>query len=108
MRDDRKWPEDMLGGSTISAPECGTPRATCSHLPLKRGGIGGLRPPSLTTRTPMRSIGYVAKRPGGDHFRRCALIPTRLAALGDLPFSRGGGASGPTSSATQARVTRPA
>src|SRR5215216_2306281 len=32
--------------------------------------------------------------PGGDRFSSRALIPTRLAALGDLPFARGGGASG--------------
>src|SRR5262245_2812285 len=32
--------------------------------------------------------------PGGDPSQRCGWIPTRLAALGDLPFSRGGGACG--------------
>ena len=29
------------------------------------GGIGGLRPPFLAPRTPMRSIGFAPKRSGG-------------------------------------------
>src|SRR5215211_7415366 len=69
------------------------------HLPLKRGGIGGLRPPFLALRTPMWSIGYgaLARRVGIASGR--ALIPTRLAA-----FSRGGGASGIASSSIKGRV----
>src|SRR5215211_1577717 len=81
--------------------------------PLKRGGIGGLRPPFLALRTPMRSIGYgpLARRVGiAPRAKRS--IPTRLArlraGLGDLPFSRGGGARGTRVAKTLAqRVCEP-
>jgi phosphomethylpyrimidine synthase len=34
------------------------------HLPLEGGGVGGLRPPFLTQRTPTQSVGYAAQPAG--------------------------------------------
>src|SRR5262245_23337285 len=78
------------------------------YLPLKGGGIGGLRPPFLAQRTPMPCIGYVAKRSGWGstaHMIRSNATPTRPPSLRlavDLSLSGGGIPSQPPSSSSLA------
>src|SRR5262249_54784077 len=79
------------------------------HLPLKGGGIGGLWPPFLAPRTPMRSIGYGAPLRAGWGSRGTALETPprrspRLAAT--LPHS-GGGISESQSNPALHMSTRP-
>jgi itaconate CoA-transferase len=70
------------------------------HPPLEGEGIGGLGPPFLAPRTPMRSIGYApkqAKRSAGGRggvtadFKTSEITPPRLASLGDPPPPGEGG-----------------
>ena len=54
------------------------------YLPLKGGGIGGLRPPYLIT--PMRSIGYGAQRAGWGSSSRMTTPPRTAFGGPTLPF----------------------
>src|SRR5215470_5234475 len=64
-----------------------------------RGGRGGLRPPFFAPRTPMRSIGYGAKRAGWGELHRNVVFaarcghptPPAIATLGGRPSPCRGG-----------------
>src|SRR5437588_12948552 len=74
------------------------------HLPLEGGAIGGLRPPFLALRTPMRSIGY--PRSGREGVNRAAIkiTPPRIAH-GDPTLPLQGRVE--ASSRHRLRLTRP-
>jgi hypothetical protein len=56
------------------------------YLPLKGGGVGGLRPPFLAQRTPMRSIGYGAKLAGWGSLQAREIDPLPNASRSTSPF----------------------
>src|SRR5262249_60506394 len=74
-------------------------------LPACGESIGGLRPPSLALRTPMRSIGYGAKRAGEGDCPRTR--PLRNAPHPDpLPASEGRGCTEIQARSARARRKR--
>src|SRR5262245_22978432 len=77
------------------------------HLPLKRGVTGGLRPPFLVLRTPMRNIGFGGRRRVGIMSRTVQLTPTRLAALGDPLSGEVGQVALPRTQDANANATAP-
>src|SRR5438132_11341639 len=61
-------------------------------LPLKGGGIGGLRPPFLHVRTPTRSVGYgggqLVSAKAAPHPRGLARRPPPIGGSGRRPTPR--------------------